>query len=172
MSAIAPKLALAARQVQVDPLAVEPHRRRPADIGRDSSAGERAGPPGEIDAQAASRAQAADRSARPGTGQRRQQEYLPVAALHQHLHDRPCTADIPVDLEGWMRIEHIRIGEPGAQQKREDAVGMFAVPQTRPQVCAPRRRPTGRFIATQFERPLRGPCQRRRVIEIDLFARE
>src|SRR6185295_18620112 len=104
--------------------------------------------------------------------QRRQQPDLSLIALQQHFSNRRRSAEVTIDLEGRVCIEHVRIGPLGTQQESEDFIRMVALSQTRPKVNTPCRRPTGGLIATDLQRPFDGRRKIGSSMDIDVMSRE
>ena len=126
--------------------------------------------PGQTDLESAGRSQPCDLTVRPRRGQRRQQPDLPLVALQQHLGDGRRAAEVAVDLERRVRVEHVGIGALGAEQELQDVVGVVAVGEPRPEIDPPRRRPARRLIAANFERPFHGRGELRRAPDVDVVA--
>ena len=76
----------------------------------DDSLGESAVFPVDVNFIAATSYESFYRAIFPNFGQGWQQIDKTIVALHQHLGDTCRTAEVTVNLEGGMRIEHIRIG--------------------------------------------------------------
>ena len=80
--------------------------------------------PGDVHRDVAARAQTFHRACGPGLRQRREQLDFAGVALQQHLGDAGGAAKVAVNLERRVGVEHVRVGAVGADQEREDLVGV------------------------------------------------
>src|SRR4030095_7122438 len=87
--------------------------------------------PFDVYPEAAARTQPFDAARRPCLRQRRQQFDLTRMALHEHLGYSRSAAEIAVDLEWRMRVEHIGVGAFGADKHVDDVVSRLRGLQTR-----------------------------------------
>src|SRR5579871_1700351 len=105
-----------------------------------------------------------------------------VLALEEHFGDAGGGAEVAVDLEGRVCVEEV--GEEagfrldalllvggGLDQVLQDAPGMIAIEEARPEVQLPAHRPAGGFIAAKLERLFRGGEQLRTAPRCDFRAR-
>ena len=118
--------------------------------------------PVQVDLESTARPQAPHCAPRPRVRERGKQVELSGVALQQHFGDSCGCAEVAVDLKRRVRVEQVRIGPLGAQEKFEDAIGMLAVTEPRPEVDAPGRCPT--LWPDRLESPAIGepPHDRRR----------
>ena len=87
-------------------------------------------------------------------------------ALHQHLCDTGCTAEVAVYLERWMRIEEIAIGSTlflvqsigeevvigQGQLVMNQLISVITIQKTSPETNLPSHRPAGTRVATMYQR--------------------
>ena len=137
-----------------------------ADGGRD----EFAVFPLDIDFETAAGAKAFYRAVGPGLGQRGQNFDLAGVALQQHFGDARRAAEIAVDLERRMGVEHVRIRARRIEQHGENLVGVLGVLQTGPEVQPPADAPAGGVVAANLQRLSHRGGQFGRAAQRDLVA--
>jgi hypothetical protein len=112
-----------------------------------------------------------DRAVGPGLGQGRQQFNLTRTALQEHLADAGGAAEVAIDLERRMGIEHIRVGPLGPQQHREDLIRVFAVMEACPEVQTPADAQARGFVAANLQALARRRSQVGCRAHVNLIAR-
>ncbi len=127
-------------------------------VGGDDALDPAAAPLG-ADGVSATAAQSAHAPGGPGGRQRRQHVQFAVVALQQHLRDARGGAEVAVDLEGRVQVEHVGREPVRPHQVPDQLVGPGAVLQPRPEVDLPRERPTRPVVTAQLQRPPRGLVQ-------------
>src|SRR3546814_17186712 len=71
---------------------------------------------------------------------------------HQQFDDPCSAAEIAVDLEGRMGVEHVGIGAFRSQEEAQYVMRAVPLAQPRPEIDAPGRRPAGGAVAAYLQR--------------------
>ena len=108
--------------------------------------------PVDLNLESAAGPEALDGAVGPGFRERGQELDFAGVALEQHLGDAGGAAEVAVDLERGMGVEHVGVGPVGTDQEAEDLVGVLGVLQPGPEVEPPGQAPAGGVVAANFQR--------------------
>ena len=94
--------------------------------------------------------QAADAAFCPGIGQSGQEVDAAGVALHEHLRNTGCAAEVTIDLEGWVDIPKV-VGGAVLEQVAEEFIRAIAIVQASPLVEFPAHAPSCSAVAAVVE---------------------